>query len=400
MEQPSGVTITDFDHHSQEYAERPFEILDELRESSPVAWSTAHDGFWVVTDHKLVMDGFADYTTFSSARGPAIPSHPFGTRHIPVAIDPPDHSAYRKVLNEWYSKSAMSKREPQINEMVREIVGGLRERGSWDFVDDLANVSPGAVTLGILGWDPAKRLPILDVMAFGMTAQGSSDPELKATSEKNNQWLRQQILDEANDRRAQPRDDLMTVLATEPIVGGVPLTDAELTDMVVLLILAGFHTTSGALASLLFHLEQDPALRRKLQDDRALIPEALEEIIRIYTSAPPIARSVTTQTEFGGVTMREGDWVLFVNQAANIDPEVFPNPRVVDLGRNRSKSVAFGWGVHRCLGLHMARLVLRLEVEAIFDLIPDYRIDIERAVRGPAMGQGFYFASLPARLGP
>ena len=398
MSTPPDAVVTDFDHHSPEFAERPFEMLDELRERAPVAWSTAHDGFWVITDHELCVDGFADYSTFTSTAGPAIPVNPFGPRHIPVAFDPPEHGLYRRVLNEWYSKSEITRREPQIRALVYDVVRDLAERGSWDFVEDLGNVSPGAVTLGILGWDTGRRRDLLDLMSRTLRNQSSKDPEVLEQNAKNSQWIREQILAEANDRRANPSDDLMSVLANEPIVDGKQLTDEEIGDMVVLLLLAGFHTTSGALTSLLVHMEKNPDVRRRLEQDRDLIPNAIEEIVRIFAPATAHARKVTRDVEFGGVQMHEGDWTLFVNMAANHDPSAFENPEEIDLDRNRAKSVAFGWGVHRCLGLHLARLILRLEIEACFDLIPDYKIDLDRVVRSDHMGLGYFFLSVPAHL--
>lgn len=394
----ADVVVTDFDHHSREFAERPFESLGKLREESPIAWSTAHGGFWVVSDHEHVVDGLADYATFSSTAGPAIPANPFGTRHIPVAMDPPVHGVYRKVLNEWYSKASITAREPQIEQMVREIVQSLSDRGSWDFVDDLANVSPGAVTLGILGWDPNQRIELLGVMTHALRNQASTDPDVLAQNAEGNRWIREQMLREANDRRAEPRDDLMTVLATEPIVDGKQLTDDELCDCVVLLLLAGFHTTSGAFTALMTHLERYPEDKERLDGDRSLIPNAIEEIVRIYSPATAHARIVTGDTELGGVPMKQGDWTLFVNMSANHDPAAFPDPEKVDLDRNRAKSVAFGWGVHRCLGLHLARLILRLEVEAVFDLLPGYRIDLDRCVLSDHMGLGYFYLSVPASL--
>ncbi|GAA1948353.1 cytochrome P450 [Nocardioides panacihumi] len=399
MNSPADTTaVTDFDHHSATFAERPFEALAELRDTSPVAWSTAHGGFWVITDHEHVVDGLADYATFSSTSGPAIPANPFGTRHIPVAFDPPTHGLYRKVLNEWYSKAEITRREPEIKAMVEQIVAGLAARRSWDFVADLANVSPGAVTLGILGWDPARRLELLDVMTVSMRNQANPDPDVQEQNAQRNVWFREQILGEAEDRRAHPRDDLMTVVATQPVVGGAQLTDEELCDCVVLLLLAGFHTTSGAFTALLAHLQRHPEDRLRLDQDRDLIPDAIEEIIRIYSPATAHARRVTTDTDFGGVRMKEGDWTLFVNMSANHDPDAFPEPEKVELGRNRAKSVAFGWGVHRCLGLHLARLILRLEVEAVFDLLPGYEIDLDRAELSGRMGQGYFYDSMPAHL--
>lgn len=399
MSTPPDVVVTDFDQHSATFAEHPFTVLAELREKAPIAWSTAHGGFWVITDHEHVVDGLADYATFSSTSGPAIPANPFGTRHIPVAFDPPDHALYRKVLNIWYSKAEISRREPQIKAMVEEIVRGLAERDSWDFVSDLGNVSPGAVTLGILGWDPTQQRELFDVMTESMRNQANPDPEVQAENGRRNLWFREQIMREANEHRVGPRrDDLMSVLANDPIIDGKPLTDEELTDMVVLLILAGFHTTSGAFTSLLVHMEENPEVKMRLDENRELIPQAIEEIIRIYSPAMAHARRVTDDTEFGGVAMKKGDWTLFVNMSANHDPDAFPQPLEVDLDRNRAKSMAFGWGVHRCLGLHLARLILRIEVEACLDLLRGYTIDLDRAVLSTNMGTGYYYLSLPASL--
>ena len=344
------VHMTDFDHHSAAFAERPFETLTELRETTPIAWSTAYDGFWVVTDHQNVVDGLADYGRFTSSYGPAIPENPFGTRHIPVGLDPPLHTTYRRVLNTWFSKAEVTRREPEIKALVDEIVTGLAARGSWDFVTDLADVTPGAVTLGILGWDRSRREELLAVMARGLQNAASTDPEVVAQNQQGNRWIRDQILDEARDRRENPRADLMTVLATEPIAGERPMTDEEISDTVVFLLLAGFHTTSGALAALLVQLAREPKLRRRLDKDRGLIPDAVEEIVRIFGPITALARRVTEDTELGGVRMSKDDWTLFVTTAANRDPAAFPDPERVDLDRNRSKSVAFGWGDPPMLG--------------------------------------------------
>ncbi|TQC44511.1 cytochrome P450 [Rhodococcus sp. WS4] len=394
----SDLTVTDFSHHSAEFALRPFETLADLRAEAPVAWSTAHDGFWVVTDHQHIIDGLADYGRFTSSFGPAIPASPFGTRHIPVGMDPPLHSTYRRVLNTWFSKAEVTRREPEIAALVTEIVTSLAESGSWDFVSDLADVSPGAVTLGILGWDSSRREELLDVMARGLRNQASTDPAIIEQNAAGNRWIREQILLEAEDRRAHPRGDLMTVLTTEPMVDGEPMSDEEVSDTVVFLLLAGFHTTSGALTALLVQMAREPALYERLDADRALIPAAIDEVIRIYTPVTAVARRVTEDTRLGEASMRAGDWALFINMAANHDPAAFPDPERIDLDRDRSKSVAFGWGVHRCMGLHLARLVLRLEVEAVLDLLPGYRIDLDRTVRSDHMGVGFFYQAVPAVL--
>ncbi|RMB83739.1 cytochrome P450 [Streptomyces shenzhenensis] len=395
---PTEAVVVDFSHHSDAFAERPFQVLAELRELAPIAWSTAHDGFWVVTDHQAVIDGLADYERFTSRFGPAIPANPFGTRHIPVGLDPPLHTTYRRVLNSWFSKAEVVRREPELKTLVDEIVQDLAERGSWDFVADLADVVPGAVTLGILGWDRSRRLELLEVMARGLKNAASTDPDVVARNAEGNRWIREQILAEARDRRVNPRADLMTVLSTEPIADGVPMTDEEISDTVVFLLLAGFHTTSGALTALLVQMARQPDLRARLEQDRSLIPDAIEEVIRIFAPITALARRATEDTKLGGVAMKEGDWTLFVNVAANHDPAAFPEPETVDLGRNRAKSVAFGWGIHRCMGLHLARTILRLEVEAVFDLLPGHVIDLAGTRRARHLGIGYFYETVPAHL--
>ncbi|WP_216896073.1 cytochrome P450 [Nocardia alni] len=398
MTTPDGVLITDFDHHSSTFAADPFAVLDELRAQAPVAWSTAYGGFWVVTGHEPAVDGLAGYQSFTSTTGPAIPAGPFGTRHIPVSLDPPEHGLYRRVLNKWYSKSEIERLEPTIKAMIEHIVKDLAERGHWDFVEDLGNVSPGAVTLGLLGWESDMRVELLRVMARGLANQTSQDPAVIAENQRGNSWIREEILARAYDRQANPRDDLMSALVTTEFEPGRVMTDEEISDTVVFLLLAGFHTTSGAFASLMVHLARHPEDRERLEADRSLIPGAIEEIVRIYSPVTSLARSATEDTELGGVPVCEGDRVLFVTMGANQDAGAFENPREVELGRKATRSVGFGWGVHRCLGLHLARTLLRLEVEAVFDLLPGYRIDLDGVRLSTAMGVGYFYDSVPASL--
>lgn len=390
--------VTHFDHHSPEFARNAIATVNDLREQAPVAWSEAYGGFWVVTRHDLVAEAFRDFESFSSKNGASIPALSFGSTHIPTSLDPPEHQIFRRLLTPWFSQSAISRREPWIREMVAGLVRELAERGSWDFVPDLADITPGTVTLTILGMDPARQGEFLAAMARGMANQGTTDVDLLAEMARDKEWLVGQILGEAAARRAEPRDDLMSVLANEELPGGGKITDAQLVDIVMVLLLAGFHTTSGALSALLVHLERDPALRQRLQAEPERIPDAIEEIVRLYAPATGMARQVTHDREFGGVRMRRGDMAFMLIMAASRDPRQFAEPDELDLDRKTGKSVAFGWGVHRCLGLHLARALLRIEVELIFELLPDYQIDLDRVRLSDTMGIGYLHESVPARL--
>ncbi|MBQ0850778.1 cytochrome P450 [Streptomyces sp. BH-SS-21] len=393
------VLVTHFDHHSRQFAGNAITTVNELREQAPVARSDAYDGFWVVTRHDLVAEAFRDFESFSSKNGASIPALSFGSTHIPTSMDPPDHQIYRRVLTPWFSQSSIRKLEPWIRETVAALVAKLAERGTWDFVPDLADITPGTVTLTILGMAADRQGEFLAAMARGMENQGTTDEELLAEMARDKEWLVAQILREAADRRAAPRDDLMSVLANDELPGGGKVTDAQIVDIVMVLLLAGFHTTSGALTAMLVHLERHPELRERLRAEPERIPDAIEEIVRLYAPATGMARQVTRDREFGGVQLREGDMAFMLIMAASRDPRQFENPDELDLDRSNSKSVAFGWGVHRCLGLHLARTVLRIEMELVFELLPDYEIDLERVRLSHTMGIGYLHESVPARLG-
>lgn len=390
---------THFDHHSSVFAHHAIDTVTALREQAPVVWSPAYDGFWVVTRHEPVAEAFRDYELFSSRHGASIPALSFGSTHIPTSLDPPDHAIYRRLLTPWFSQSAISRREPAIRAQVRRLVTGLRERGHWDFVPDLADIMPGTVTLTILGIDPARQAEFLGAMARGMANQGTADEAVRAEMARDKQWLVDQIRAEAADRRTHPRADLMTELATHVLPGGETIADAQLVDIVMVLLLAGFHTTSGALASLLVHLAHHPDLRTRLMAQPERIPAAIEEIVRLYAPSTGMARLVTRDQEFGGVRMRAGDMAFLLIMAASRDPRQFENPDEMDLDRDNGRSVAFGWGVHRCLGLHLARALLRIQLDTVFELMPDYRIHLDEVRLSDTMGIGYLHESVPASLG-
>lgn len=397
---PAGpnTPLTSFSHHDVEFARDPFTTLDTLLEETPVAWSEKHDGFWVLSRYDDVTAAFRDFKTFSSKKGAAIPALSFGGDHIPVSLDPPLHAAYRKVLNPWFTMEAIKEREDDIQAFVRETVKALADKGEWDFVTDIGDVVPGTIVLGIVGLDATRRVEFLDRMMLGMSHQGTSDPDIIAQVKQDKEWLNSEILTCMRARREKPADDLMSVLANDPLGDGTELSDHEMLGVVMLLILAGFNTTSGAFAAMMVYLGKHPEQRQKLKDDPTMIPAAIEEIMRVYTPATAEGRYVTTDVEVGGQTLQEGDSVLLVIASANKDPRKFDNPLEVDFERDNTRSIAFGWGVHRCLGMQLARLLLRAEIEAVLEFMPDYEIDEAGTKLSDAMGVGYVHEFVPARM--
>ncbi|OCB22445.1 cytochrome P450 [Mycobacterium intracellulare] len=392
-----STPITDFDHHSVEFARDPVNTLAHLTDSAAVHWSTAHDGFWVLTRYDDVASGYRDYETFSSADGVAIPRMPFGRKHIPVTLDPPLHTMHRRVLNPWFSRESIAKREPDVRRIIREFVTSMQGRYEFDFVEDLSERVPGTVVLTLLGFGPERRQAFLNAMRRGMEHQGTNDPAVLAEIRNDAEWMHQQILDAAADRRENPSEDLLTVLATGSLEDGRRYTDDELVDTTMLLLLAGFHTTNAGAAAIFAHLGRHPEQRQRLIDEPALIPGAVDELIRLYPPATGFARRVTKPVDVQGEHLDEGDSVLMLIAAANSDPRKYDNPREADFSRDNARTLTFGWGVHRCLGFHLARMMLRIEVEEVLRALPDYELIADRVRMSDAMGTGYTHESVPAR---
>lgn len=391
---PDKAIQTNFSHHSAAFAQDPIGISDDLRTRCPISWSTEHDGFWVVASYELITQVFQNYEAFTSRHGSAIPPLSFGTTHLPVTLDPPEHHIFRRYLNPWFELESVKKREPEMRIILRRVLEDLAARGEWDFVTDLAEVMPGTLVLSMLGMPVERRTTFLRAMERGMQNQGTRGPDLLDQMDKDNAWIQDELRTEIADRRANPRNDLFSYLAHEP-VGGEYLTDDQILNVVMVLLLAGFHTTSGALAAMLIHLERHPKQRADLQANPDKIPAAIEEIVRVYASATSMARTVTRDVELGGVQLAGGDMILGLIFAADRDPSKFTDAATVDFDRKEKGSVAFGWGVHRCLGIHIARLILRLELELLFEVIPGYRVNLDRTELAHTLGIGYVHKTMP-----
>ena len=386
--------VVDFDHHSAGFGSDPFGECARLRAINPVVWTWAHGVYWVVTGHEEVAEAFRDYEVFSSASGATIPDLSLGTNHLPITVDPPEHSSYRRILVPLLSRSALAYIEPEIRATVGALLDDFKERGSWEFVEDFAAIVPSLVTLRLLGFPEEKRNQFRDAMRRSIDQGGSTTAEDVA---EEREWMIAEIRAGIEARRAAPTDDLLSLLVHEPFEDR-RLADEELINLYFTLFIGGFHTTIAAVSSAVVHLQQEPADRAALIADPTLIPEAIEELIRCYPPAMGMARTVTTETKLGGVTMRAGDKVLLSIAGANHDPSVFTDPDRVDFSRGPRTSMAWGWGVHRCVGIHLARIMLAVELGMLLDLIPGFVVDEGGVVRSESLGFSYHFDRIPATV--
>ena len=351
--------------------------IAKLAAQGPVVFSSAHGGHWIVTGYDEVHAVLRDPAMFSSYPNNLVNAG--DGKFIPLELDPPEHTAYRHALQPLFSPTRMKVLEPRIRAMVNRLIDGFATRGSAEFISEFAHELPTSVFLQLMDW-PLADAPMFTEMT-DITLQGkpgATEEESAAARQQAAQQMFGYFAGVLADRRARPgADDVTTTIINTPVeIEGSArlLTDEELCRMFFLLLIAGLHTVQGSLAWSVLHLSARPDERQRLIDDPALLPGAVEEMLRIE-SAVSMGRRVTRDTELGGVKLKAGDQLLVVLAGANRDGRQFNEPDEVRIDRAPNRHLAFGSGPHRCLGSHLARIELTIALEEIHRRIPDYRLD-------------------------
>ncbi len=314
-----------------------------------------------------------------------------------VQMDAPDHPKYRRLTADWFKPASMNRLQPRLDELSAEALARLEAAGgSCDFSKDVAVWYPLAVILAILGL-PEEDYPRM--LKLTQELFGATDDEL---GRGGTEGLIETILDYFRyfgaltaERREHPTEDLASLIANGRI-DGEPLPDMELMSYYVIIAAAGHDTTASAMTGGLQALIDHPDQLERLRADPALVPTAVDEMIRWVSPVRHFTRTAQADTELGGVQIAEGDLVYLSYLAANRDPRVFENPHRFDVGRaNADRHVAFGFGAHFCLGAQLARMELRTLFR---DLVP--RLEhVELAGRPSSMKTTFVGGtkSLPIR---
>jgi cytochrome P450 len=395
-----------YDHHSPEHAAHAAAIHAELRERCPVAWTESYDGFWVASAFEPCVRAAKDLERFRSDhdiegtregyRGITIPSLP-NQRFIPSEADPPEFLEYRHLLQRWFSPGSVAKWEPFVRAHVAECLDDHVESGRIDFVLDLANPVPAAVTLAFIGLPPGDWERFADpIHASAYTPPGT--PE-KAAAIAGIGELAGVVRGIVADRRANPRDDLASALANAEI-GGAPIEIDRAVDILQLVVAGGVDTTTALLANTFVWLSEHPDVRQRLIDEPELLGIAREEFLRYFTPTQATARTASCDVELGGVTLAAGERVLMSWAAANRDPAVFADPEHVDIDRAPNPHLTFGAGPHRCLGIHFARMIISVVLDDVLARIPDYVVDSAAAERYRTIGVINGWIKVPATFTP
>jgi cytochrome P450 len=294
---------------------------------------------------------------------------------IPLAIDPPDHLKYRKLLDPLFAPRQIDRLEDDIAARVHHFMDTFADRGTCNFTDEFAELFPSSVFLGMMGL-PWEELHTLMRLRDGILRPGT--PEM--TAEQRSQIQRgtaqevyayfDTILDE---RTSEPRDDILSLFTTAE-ADGERLTRHEMLDICFVLLTAGLDTVTDSLTCFWAFLAQHDEHRRALVADPEVIPNAVEELLRWETPVPGVIRWAREEHPIGDKVVQAGHLVSVNLSAANLDPAEFPEPMEVQFDRPVNRHLAFGGGIHRCLGSHLARRELRVALREWHRRIPEYTL--------------------------
>jgi cytochrome P450 len=399
----------DLDPNTGEFHRNRFATFAQLRRSCPVAPSSRHGGFWVVSDYDSVATVARDNETFAHKYEPdaaggisyqgicGVPRDRRIPRQGVSEIDGPEHKALRHALNPWFAPARVEALRPTMQRVATWFLDQAIESGEIDLVLDYATPMPAIITLQMVGL-PCDRWRDYADFFHGTTAHRPQDDE-HARAVLLAPTIRAQLLEEANRRRSEPADDLATVLVQHR-VDGRALRDEEIVDILWNIVAGGLDTTTALTAWALYHLDRDSAARRALLERPGLVPAATEEFLRFVSPNEALTRTVTRDTELGGQQLRAGDVVYMSWLSANHDEEVFDHPGELDFERSENRHLAFGLGGHRCIGSHLARAEFEVMLTQVLERIPDYRVDPERFVPYPPNSLMTGVASMPASFTP
>lgn len=344
---------------------------DRLREHARTFRSDAQPWtLWYLTRFDDVVGAFRDVERFSSRQTNYNVDDP--NRWIPAQVDPPAHTPYRTAMNPRFSPGAVAAMKPAIRARCVELIEEFAPDGRCEVVGQFARRFPTSIFMEMVGLPLDEADTFLGWASDLMHTAGSSPDAQRTRTEAARTiygYLRQMIA----DRRAAPGDDVISSLLDVQI-DGRPITDDELREMAMLLYIAGMDTVAGLVSYVLQHLAEHPEHRTYLRGDVARVPAAVEELLRFYSVTSP-ARVVRTDTEFAGCPMHTGDRVVLATWPANRDPRAFPDADRFVIDRQVNRHCAFGVGIHRCLGSHLARLELRVVIEEWLTRIPDFAVE-------------------------
>jgi len=373
---------------SEDFIRDPYATLDTLRETDPVHWSESIGG-WVLTRYDDALITFMDVGSYSNegrlgraaaylppesrAKLGAFEAH-YRTKGL-LHSDPPDHTRLRKLVLKVFSPRAIEAMRPRIQQIVDDLLDRVASAGRMEVIEDLAFAVPVTVLAGLLG------VPLGDGLRFRTWAdsllafQGVNKPGEATLLAAQEALLeaRAYLAALVEQRRHTPGDDLLSLMVTEGVDGDI-LSDAEIINTGITFLTAGHETTTSLIGNGLLTLLHHPDQWRELQEDRSLVTSAIEEILRFESPVSRQPRLMKQDMDLDGHTLRVGQMVFQMLNAANRDPAQFPDPARFNIHRIPNRHLAFGRGIHFCIGAPLSRTEGQVVFQTILNRLPTIQL--------------------------
>lgn len=374
---------------------KALEMTHAARRLCPVPHSNELGGFHVFLTFEDVRKGLLDWRTFAS--GPSV-LRPYieGTPVFPPSsIDPPEHNPWRKIFSNGVNVAQAERIEPLVEADIDACLDRIAPLGECDLVTDFAERVPMLAIFHILGLDEDKHDLVRELTLSTLSVVNDVEAFKRVFGE-----FQKFGYAEVEKRRDDPRDDYLTVLAQAQL-GDRPLTPEEIGAAVISLLTAGHGTTVAAMTNLFYEVLRNPAIKQQLIEDPSLIPQAVEENLRLHHPFFGLYRQATADVTVNGTDIKAGDSIYMCWQAGNRDPEVFPDPDTFRLDRGQISHLSFGLGRHSCVGSATARMEMRHGLQKLLDRFPDIELVAPDAVEFEFHGaETAAIPRLPARFTP
>ncbi|MBW2313226.1 MAG: cytochrome P450 [Deltaproteobacteria bacterium] len=389
--------MVEFNPYDLEIHEDPYPTYRRLRDEAP-CYRDDSIGFWALSRHADVLAAFQDPERFSSREGVALETVGDASAVMSfLAMDPPRQTRLRALVSRGFTPRRVRELEAPIRKLAAEYLDRMTEAGGGDAITDFAGRLPMDVVSEMLGVPPADR-DELRAWADQVVHREEGDHRVPQTAAEASLHLLGYFSEHVSAWRKKKGDDLTHALISAEIDGD-RLEDRDIIAFLFLMIIAGNETTTKLLGNALVHLSRHPDQRRRVLADPSLVPGWVEETLRYDASSQLLARVATRDVTLHGETIPKGGKVALLIGAANRDERVFDAPDAFDIGRDCKDSLAFGRGVHFCLGAALARLEAKISLDEILQRAPAYAIDEAGLVRihsGNVRG----FAQIPLHLHP
>jgi cytochrome P450 len=359
----------DFDYHG-ESLDTIFDRYKELRSECPVGYSNKYGGFWFLTKNDDIFAAEQNHQTFSVAPSMLLPNFGTETPLIPIDIDPPAHTAYRRILLPLFTPKAIDALTPRVVQVADDLAAAIDTSGVVDISTAFARPLP-TIIFSVLAGFPEEDWPKFDQWVDEIIYERVEKPEVAANAADQVFAYFDDLLEKR--RAEEPREDIIGYLLNAQI-DGKPLSQDELLSYCYLLFLAGLDTTGWAIRSSLWWLAQHPEEQQQLRSNPDAVPVAVEEFLRTLSPVQAMARTATQDVEVGGKQIKAGERVVLAFGSGNRDEETYAKSDEVIIDREQNRHFAFGVGIHRCLGSNLGRREVVVALQQFLTTLPPFSL--------------------------